>query len=130
MTKNIFIRTLSFTMNPYFVLKQYVGDYIGCDRDPTILNSPEFLRKIAFEAIDIVNTKAVKFIEHSFKPQGYTLLIVLADSSLNLHSWPEEKFVTVEIFTCAERADPEAGLKYFAEKLKPKKFISKKIERD
>jgi S-adenosylmethionine decarboxylase len=116
-------------MNPYFVLRQYIGDYINCNHDPKTLNSPEFLRVAAEKAIELSNTSILKQIEHQFTPQGYTLLMILADSSLILHSWPEEKFISVEIFTCAERANPERGLIYLKEVLKPEKFKLKKIKR-
>lgn len=116
-------------MNPYFVLRQYIGDYVQCDLNVRELNSPSFLREISEQAIILSNTSIIKEVEHQFTPQGYTLLMILADSSYSLHSWPEEKFVTVEIFTCAERANPERGLNYLKEMLKPKQYYLKKIER-
>jgi S-adenosylmethionine decarboxylase len=94
-----------------------------------MLNSPSFLRELSEKAIELSNTSIIKELEHQFTPQGYTLLMILADSSFSLHSWPEEKFVTVEIFTCAERANPENGLNFLREMLKPKHFNLKKIER-
>jgi S-adenosylmethionine decarboxylase len=116
-------------MNPYFFLRQYIGDYIQCGLPEDILNSASFFRDLSKKAIELCNTSIIKQIEHQFTPQGYTLLMILADSSFSLHSWPEEKFVTIEIFTCTERANPEKGLNYFNEVLKPMRFEIKKIER-
>ena len=116
-------------MNPYFFLNQVIGDYWDCNLDEQAMNSPEFMIKVATEAIEFVNTTVVKFIDHKFVPYGYTLLMVLADSSLILHSWPEEKYICVEIFTCTKDSDPNKGLKYLEGKFKPKIFKIHKISR-
>ncbi|MHA1728564.1 MAG: adenosylmethionine decarboxylase [Promethearchaeota archaeon] len=115
--------------NPYFHLKQFIGDYWNCNLTEETMNSPEFFRKVTLVAVKRSKTKIVKSIEHKFTPQGFTLLMVLSDSSLILHSWPEERFISAEIFTCSKRSDPEAGLRYYADVFKPEKFSLKKIER-
>lgn len=116
-------------MNPFFFLKQVIGDYWNCDLDERTMNSSEFFLSAIDEAIKRSKTRIIKYIEHKFEPQGYTLLMILADSSLILHSWPEEKFISVEIFTCAQRSDPEVGLRYLVEIFKPEKFKFNKIKR-
>ncbi|MHA1819406.1 MAG: adenosylmethionine decarboxylase, partial [Promethearchaeota archaeon] len=109
-------------INPYFVLKHEIADYIGCDLTDAQLNSGDFFRPLCKKAVELANSRIVKTCEYNFQPQGYTLMMVLADSSLVLHSWPEEKFITVEIFTCTEKANPIVGLDYLKDVFKPKKY--------
>ena len=117
-------------MNPHFYLKQVVGDYWICDLDEKTMNSSNFFLKAAEDAVKISKTNVIKHIEHKFDPHGYTLLMILADSSLTLHSWPEEKFITAEIFTCSDRSDPESGLNLLRKRFKPQKFEIKHIKRE
>ncbi|MCP4763651.1 MAG: adenosylmethionine decarboxylase [archaeon] len=117
-------------MNQYFFLKQYIGDYWDCDLSNEQINSSEFLSKSAEKAVEYSNTQVIKQLEHKFNPQGYTLLMVLADSSLTLHSWPEEKFISVEIFTCSERSQPLKGLKYLENVFKPNSFEIKEVNHE
>jgi S-adenosylmethionine decarboxylase proenzyme len=124
-----FDTTKQGNLNQYFHLKQVIGDYIDCELTQEQLNSPQFLREHVEEAVKRSNTSTVKELEHQFDPQGYTLLMILADSSLSLHSWPEEKFISVEIFTCSERATPELGLEYLKTVFKPKKFKFNLVKR-
>ncbi|MHA1821961.1 MAG: S-adenosylmethionine decarboxylase, partial [Promethearchaeota archaeon] len=46
------------------------------------------------------------------------------------HSWPEEKFITVEIFTCTEKANPIVGLDYLKDVFKPKKYLIHTVKRE
>jgi S-adenosylmethionine decarboxylase len=116
-------------LNPYFFLNQVIGDYWGCKIDENCFNSPDFMVEAAKQAIEYSNSTLIKYIDHKFVPQGYTLLMVLADSSLILHSWPEEQYICVEIFTCTEKSNPIKGLKYLRGKFKPEKFEIHNIER-
>ena len=116
-------------MNPYFFLNQVIGDYYHCKLDEKIMNSPEFMIKVAKEAVNYSKSTIVEYIDHKFEPHGYTLLMVLADSSLVLHTWPEEKFICVEIFTCTKESTPIKGLKYLKEKFKPKELKIHEIKR-
>ncbi|MHA1341663.1 MAG: adenosylmethionine decarboxylase [Promethearchaeota archaeon] len=115
--------------NPYFHLKQVIADYIDCQIDFDVLDSPKFHKSNIYNAIELINTKIIKEIDHHFEPYGYTLIMILADSSLTLHSWPEEKFVTIEVFTCGAKSEPKKGLMFLKSVYKPSKFILNEIPR-
>jgi S-adenosylmethionine decarboxylase len=117
-------------MNPYFVLKQFIGDYWNCDIDWEQMNSGDFLRKHIEKAVEKSESSVVKWIDYNFSPQGYTYLAVLSNSSVSLHTWPEESFISVEIFTCTEDSHPKAGLQYLAEVFKPKSFKIHQVKRE
>ena len=116
-------------MNPYFVLKQFVGDYWNCEIDWEQMNSGDFLKPHIEKAVVLSNSGVEKWIDYNFSPQGYTYLAVLSNSSVSLHTWPEESFISVEIFTCTENSNPEAGLRYLEGIFKPKKFQLHQVKR-
>ena len=92
----------------------------------------ENLKKI--EQILIGATKAAKntpleIAIHKFSPRGITGVILLAESHIALHSWPEFDYLAIDIFTCGEKAIPRKALEYLKKKFKPKKVEIKEIKR-
>lgn len=117
-------------MNPYFHLQQIVCDYIDCGISNEKMNSPTFFKEVAEIAVRKSGSNAIKSTEHGFEPHGYTLLMVLENSSLSLHTWPEEKFISVEIFTCGVDCVPLKGLEYLIDLFKPRETKIHKIKRN
>lgn len=37
---------------------------------------------------------------HEFTPQGVTLFYLLAESHISIHTFPEEKYISMDIYTC------------------------------
>ncbi len=37
---------------------------------------------------------------HQFEPHGVTGILLLAESHISIHTWPEEQLATLDIFTC------------------------------
>jgi S-adenosylmethionine decarboxylase proenzyme len=94
-----------------------------------ILDDPEFLRPIIEEAVRAAGAEVIKTSLHQFKPQGVSGVVILAESHLAVHTWPEHGYAAVEIFTCGEKPDPEAGHRYLLEKLKPAHHTVRVLER-
>ncbi|MFX0102839.1 MAG: adenosylmethionine decarboxylase, partial [Candidatus Hodarchaeota archaeon] len=91
-----------------------------CDVSKEVLNDVNTMKGLFLEAIKRCNTEIIKTDFHEFSPEGITLIAILADSHAVLHSWPEEKFVMVEIFTCGERSEPYLGVAYLLNEFKPR----------
>ena len=92
---------------------------IGCD--PEILNDPDRLKEIMDRACTIAGAEVKGCIFHKFDPVGVTLVNVLAESDLTVHTFPkkeEGQAAVISLFTCGEKADPEAPIAFLREKLK------------
>ncbi|MCK5846433.1 MAG: S-adenosylmethionine decarboxylase [Bacteroidales bacterium] len=63
---------------------------------------PEILISKLNELLTISGYKTLSFIEHSFSPQGYTSLWLLAESHLALHTFPEQQRAYIELSSCNE----------------------------
>jgi S-adenosylmethionine decarboxylase len=60
----------------------------------------------------------------AFQPGGgVTGFVVLAESHIAFHSYPERGYLAVDIFTCGPRADPGAALDVFARRLQPVRTV-------
>lgn len=53
---------------------------------------------------------------HQFEPHGVTCLVLLSESHLSIHTWPEKGSAAVDIFTCGD-ARPRKGLQKMLEEL-------------
>ena len=46
------------------------------------------------------NLTVVNRIEHKFTPQGETIVFILSESHFTLHTYPENKFISMDIYVC------------------------------
>jgi S-adenosylmethionine decarboxylase len=57
---------------------------------------------------------------HEFNPFGISGMVVIAESHLSIHTWPEYSYAAVDIFTCGDVIKPEVAAQYLIEKLECK----------
>jgi len=98
--------------------RHLLAEYYGCK--PDLLDDPDAVHELIVSAAQAAGSAVVGAKLHKFEPQGVTGLLVLAESHLALHTWPEHDFVTAEIFACGERADVHAGHRLLLEVLRPR----------
>lgn len=106
--------------SPYSTLKHAIAMFWKCDVSRDDLNNSSFLSAHFRSALELCQTNIIKMDYHEFEPEGITIIAILADSHAILHTWPEESFVMVEIFTCGKRSSTMAGIKYLFDTFKPK----------
>lgn len=63
-----------------------------------------------------------------FEPQGLTAIVMLSESHISIHTWPEKDYAALDIFTCGPN-HPELVLAYILKALKPKHSLTKYIGR-
>ena len=85
-----------------------LGDHllidIICD-NYDILNSLEKLEELSDKLIKICNLTKLSKLTHKFKPHGITLITLLSESHLSIHTWPENKSICIDIFSCNNNLD-------------------------
>jgi S-adenosylmethionine/arginine decarboxylase-like enzyme len=67
-------------------------------------------------------------IFHQFAPQGVSGTIVIAESHMSVHTWPENGYAAVDIFTCGG-IDPRPGFQLLGKALQAKSFRMQEIVR-
>jgi S-adenosylmethionine decarboxylase len=97
--------------------------------DGKIIENSKEIKKILIASAKKGGNTPLEISIHKFKPQGITGVVLLAESHIALHSWPEYGYVAIDIFTCGEKAFPYKSLDYLKEIFKPKKVQIKKIRR-
>lgn len=105
---------------PYSTLKHATAMLWKCDVQRKRLDDLAFLKEQFSNALELCQTRIIKMESHEFEPEGVTLVAILADSHAILHTWPEESFVMADIFTCGNRSNSMAGIKYLVDAFRPK----------
>jgi S-adenosylmethionine decarboxylase len=86
----------------------------GCSYD--LLNDVLFVRESIEQASRQSLSTLLKLTSHQFFPQGVTAVGLLAESHLSIHTWPENGYAAVDIFTCGENAKPEQACTYLTQR--------------
>lgn len=76
------------------------------------LNDADFLRDAMVEAASRCGATIVGESFVKFSPQGVTGVLVLSESHLSVHTYPEEGFAAIDCYTCGTTVDPEVATDY------------------
>ena len=79
-----------------------------------ILSTPADSERILNEAARRMNATIVGSHFHAFSPHGVSGVVVIAESHLTVHTWPEHNFAAVDVFSCGA-LDLDAGVAYLVE---------------
>ena len=107
-------------------IKELLVDLYGCEGD---LNNEEFLCETLEKAARRADAKIIRRIIQRFSPRGLSVILILAETHISIHTWPEYKYAALDIFICGEGKDPEVAWTAVKEALRPKDFKTKKVER-
>lgn len=77
-----------------------LGEWYGCDFSAAALNDAYTLRAVCLFVTRDAGLQIVGDVFHQFEPQGVTGTVLLAESHLAIHTWPEARFVTVDVYVC------------------------------
>lgn len=88
----------------------YVAEGSGCK--PEIIGRVETVEQILVRAAEIAGVTVWSISFHRFSPNGVSGVVVISESHLSVHTWPEYGYVALDIFTCGNDAKPEAAVQY------------------
>jgi S-adenosylmethionine decarboxylase len=87
------------------------------DCDEEVLNDLGFLRDAVLDAAIDCGAVVLGDSFHHFNPQGVSGVVIIAESHLSIHTWPEYGYAAVDIFTCGTSVRPEKAAAVLIEKL-------------
>jgi len=94
-----------------------------------IIEDQKEIKRILIEAVKKAGNTPLKITIHKFQPQGITGIVLLAESHIAIHTWPENNYVAIDIYTCGDKASPKKALEYLKKEFQPKKVEIKEIKR-
>ena len=99
------------------------------DCDPDLLDDLEFLKSSLSETAVQIGATVIGDSFHRFSPQGVSGVVIISESHLFIHTWPEYGYAAVDVFTCGETVDPTLAVKPLVEKLGSKSSSVMELKR-
>ena len=93
------------------------------------IEDPKKFEEILVGAAKAARATVLKVNTHKFLPHGVTGVVLLSESHITFHTWPEFEYLALDIFTCGKKCNPYKALEYFKEKIKPKNVQVMEIKR-
>lgn len=107
--------------------KHIIAELFQCQSD--ILDNLEAIKIMMISAAIAAGAKVEEVSFHRFSPQGISGVVIISESHLTIHTWPELGYAAVDIFTCGEDTRPWDAYNYIVEKLNPKYKVAFEIQR-
>ncbi|WP_425447552.1 adenosylmethionine decarboxylase [Dethiothermospora halolimnae] len=102
-------------------------EFYDCDKD--ILNDHDLIEKHMNQAAREAKATIVESVFHMFNPWGVSGAVIISESHLTIHTWPEYGYAAVDLFTCGDEVNPWNAFDYLEEKLKAKKTETTEVPR-
>ena len=104
----------------YVVYGRHVyGNLYGCEYE--LLADAEFLERVVTEAARVGNMTLLEVKAWRINP-GVSVVAVILESHIAIHTWPEYGFATVDVYSCGRNSKPEEAFRYIVDALKPSRF--------
>jgi len=110
------------SLGQHFLIELY-------DCNPDILDDIEAIKEIMLTAAKKSGATILKDFLHKFSPQGVSGVVIIAESHLAIHTWPENGYAGVDFFTCGTTVDPLIAYEYIKDKLESKYSNYTKLDR-
>lgn len=107
--------------------RQILVEYYDCNSNK--LNDVEFIESALLEATKLSKATIITHNFHKFSPYGVSGVIVIAESHVAIHTWPEYNYAAVDVFTCGETIDPWIIQEHLKEALESQNTSTVEIKR-
>jgi S-adenosylmethionine decarboxylase proenzyme len=98
-----------------------------CNKE--VLDDLEYLKTGLIEIAEEIGATVLNNVFHQFCPQGVSGVVVIAESHLCIHTWPEYGYAAVDIFTCGNTIDPRDAVNLLVKKLNAQEHSFRELER-
>ena len=102
-------------------------EYYNCNEDT--LRNHEEIEKLMNKAAEISGATIVTSTFHHFNPWGVSGAVIISESHLTIHTWPEFGYAAVDLFTCGDKVNPWIGFDFLEKSLQAEKSESYELSR-
>ena len=107
--------------------RHVLAEFYGCSSD--ILNDTAKIQELMVNAALEAGAEIREVIFHQFSPQGVSGVVVISESHLAIHTWPEFGYAAVDVFTCGNTVDPWVSCSYLKKHFISERMVAKEIKR-
>ncbi len=107
--------------------KHILVEFLGCE--PEKLNDVTYIETSMLEAAEKSGATVINSTFHHFSPFGVSGVIVIQESHLAIHTWPEYQYAALDLFTCGDEVDPWISLEYLNKSLSASNYSALDLRR-
>ena len=107
--------------------RHILAEFFECD--PNTLNSLEKIEKNMLDAALECGATIVQKCFHMFNPYGVSGVVIIAESHLAIHTWPELGYAAVDLFTCGSSCDPKVAYEFLKKVFNSKRATFTELKR-
>ncbi|MBL3539633.1 adenosylmethionine decarboxylase [Aminivibrio sp.] len=104
----------------------FIVEASGCG---PVISQVDRLQEILVEAAKRAKTQVWSVSFHRFPPDGVSGVVVISESHLSIHTWPEVGYMALDIYTCGEESKPQVAVDYVLEQIGAKQTHITEITR-
>lgn len=93
------------------------------------LNNKEFIKRTLLEAARKANSTIMAHKFHKFIPSGVSGYVLIAESHISIHTWPDEQYASLDVYTCGDKTFPDNARDYVIEAFGAQDFSTVSIDR-
>jgi S-adenosylmethionine decarboxylase len=102
-----------------------VAEFLECEH----IDDYQMLESVLRDAAQQAGATVINIVIHQFCPQGMSGLVLLAESHISIHTWPEHGYVAVDTYTCGAHVRVQTIIDVLQAFFKPKKIRQILIDR-
>ncbi len=87
--------------------------------DPARIDRVEDIKDLLETAVKVADLTKISSHYYQFQPHGATGVVLLAESHISIHTWPEHGIATVDVYTCGDPSKAYRAMDYIISTLEP-----------
>ncbi len=95
--------------------RHVIAELWGCPADK--LNDLQSIEQMMVDAALEAGAEVREVAFHKFAPQGVSGVVIISESHLTIHSFPEHGYASIDVYTCGDRIDPNVACEYITDHL-------------
>jgi S-adenosylmethionine decarboxylase len=104
-----------------------LAEAFGCDRH--VLDDVPQVQAIMVGAAEAAGAEVLEVSFHRFKPQGVSGVVVISESHLAVHTWPELGYAAIDVFTCGDKVDPWTACRHILDRFRATSVSANEVKR-
>lgn len=106
---------------------QIILELYGCRYE--LLDDDKYIGEALTEAARVSGANIISTRFHKFSPHGVSGIVVISESHLTIHTWPEYGYAAIDVFTCGDGLNRDAAISCITEFFKPGHFTVMEMKR-
>ncbi|MHA2366237.1 MAG: adenosylmethionine decarboxylase, partial [Candidatus Hodarchaeales archaeon] len=90
------------------------------DVESSLFSNTQSLYELLLKACNETKLTIIDSFKYNYAPHGTSIIIVLSESHISIHTWPEHKYMSIDLFICDKPSKAHKFIEIMNKQLKPR----------